>query len=149
MTISTTVQNPLCLFVGGEWLKPESDATIDVHESHTGQLHTTVAEASAKDVNNAVAAARRAFDEGPWPRLSAAERASYLNKLADALESRTEQIARQTTLQNGGLLAMTQGVNTPRSTSCRLALSPPLFPGTSRSSRPCRRLRRLWLRVAP
>ncbi|MDE0272592.1 MAG: aldehyde dehydrogenase [Gammaproteobacteria bacterium] len=113
MTISTTVQNPLRLFVGGEWLKPESDATIDVHESHTGQLHTTVAEASTKDVDIAVAAARRAFDEGPWPRLSAAERASYLNKLADALESRSEQLARQTTLQNGGLLAMTQGVNTP------------------------------------
>jgi len=55
MTASTAVQQPLCFFIGGEWIKPESDATIDVYESHTGQRHTTVAEASIQDVENAVA----------------------------------------------------------------------------------------------
>ncbi len=113
MTAATTVRNPLSFFIGGQWVKPASGATIDVLESHTGRLHATVAEASIPDVDRAVAAARSAFDAGPWPRLSAAERATFLNKLADALEARGEQIARLTTLQNGGLLAMNQGVNTP------------------------------------
>ena len=57
-------------FIGGEWVAPSSDATIDVIDSGTEELYYTIAEAAPDDMSRAVAAARHAFDEGPWPRLS-------------------------------------------------------------------------------
>jgi len=54
---------------------------------------TEVAEGLAEDVDAAVRAARRAFDEGPWPRLKAAERARVLTRIADAIKARAEDIA--------------------------------------------------------
>ncbi len=101
------------LFVGGEWRPPASRSTIHVVEAHTGQLAATVPEAGKADVDAAVAAARQAFDEGPWPRLKPEERAARLERFADALEARSEELSRLTSMQNGGLLMMNQAVNTP------------------------------------
>ena len=62
-------------FIGGEWVQPSSGAMIDVTDSATEQLFLSVAEAKDADISRAVAAARQAFDEGPWPRMSHGERA--------------------------------------------------------------------------
>ena len=85
----------------------------------------------------AIAAARSAFDEGPWPRLSAEERAGHLNELADALEARSEQIARQTTLQNGAVIAMTQGVNVPWGVNALRYYAQMIVDGSSSENRDC------------
>ena len=76
-TIDTTapVTHPDRFFIGGEWVAPSSDATIDVIDSGTEELFFRVAEAQADDMSRAVAAARTAFDDGPWPGLTHAERA--------------------------------------------------------------------------
>ena len=57
-------------FIGGEWVAPSSDATIDVIDSGTEELYYTIAAAAPDDMSRAVAAARHAFDDGPWPRLT-------------------------------------------------------------------------------
>jgi aldehyde dehydrogenase (NAD+) len=80
-------------FVGGEWVKSSSDSMIDVIDSDTEQLFFRVAEAKEPDISAAIAAARQAFDHGPWPRLSHAERAELLRALAAALNGRADDIA--------------------------------------------------------
>ena len=69
-------------FIGGEWVQPSSDSMIDVIDSATEELFFSVAEAQAADMARAVGAARQAFDEGPWPRMTHAERAEYLRAIA-------------------------------------------------------------------
>jgi acyl-CoA reductase-like NAD-dependent aldehyde dehydrogenase len=100
------VRNPRCLFIGGTWVEPSSSSTIDVVDSTTEEVFLTVAEAQAPDVERAVAAARGAFDNGPWPRMTPAERGIFLNKIADAWESRGEALADTWTLESGTLRSM-------------------------------------------
>lgn len=80
-------------FIGGQWVVPSSGATIDVVDSATEEVYFRVAQAQAADMSRAVAAAREAFDEGPWPRLTPAERAGYLRAIGAELRLRGEDIA--------------------------------------------------------
>jgi aldehyde dehydrogenase (NAD+) len=86
------LRNPDRFFVGGDWVKPSSDAMIDVIDPGTEELFFRVAEAGPADMSRAVTAARQAFDEGPWPRMSHAQRAGYLRAIAAGLRERTEDI---------------------------------------------------------
>src|SRR5580700_1982306 len=79
-------------FIGGQWVTPSSQATIKVIDSGTEEVFFTVAEAQAADISRAVAAAREAFDNGPWPRLSHAERAGYLRAIGEEIAKRTEDL---------------------------------------------------------
>ena len=62
------------LFIGGDWVAPESGERIEVTSPFTEQVLAAVPSASPADVDRAVAAARRAFDNGPWPRMTVEER---------------------------------------------------------------------------
>jgi acyl-CoA reductase-like NAD-dependent aldehyde dehydrogenase len=90
-------------FIGGEWAAPSTSRKIEVVNSGTEDLFATVAEAQEADVDRAVAAARQAFDHGPWPRLSHAERAQHLRTLADELETRAADTALIWTVETGFL----------------------------------------------
>jgi aldehyde dehydrogenase (NAD+) len=81
------------LFIGGEWKNPSTAATIDVVSPHSEETIARVPEAREADVDAAVAAARRAFDEGPWPKMPAAERAAHMAQLSAILQSKSEEIA--------------------------------------------------------
>jgi betaine-aldehyde dehydrogenase len=87
------LKDPRRIFVGGAWVDPSTDALIDVVSPGTEALYVQVANAQAADVNRAVAAAREAFDTGPWPRMSHKERAGWMNLLADELTRRAADIA--------------------------------------------------------
>ncbi|MFA5885008.1 MAG: aldehyde dehydrogenase [Acidimicrobiia bacterium] len=87
------VSHPDRFFIGGEWVAPSSDSMIDVIDSGTEELFFRVAEARADDMARAVGAARTAFDEGPWPGLSHAERAEYLRAFGPALQKRADALA--------------------------------------------------------
>ncbi|MBD0707950.1 MULTISPECIES: aldehyde dehydrogenase [unclassified Streptomyces] len=89
------------LFVGGEWVDPLGDEVIEVVSPHTEEVMGRVPHASRADVDRAVAAARRAFDEGPWPRLPLAERIEVVGRIKDAIAVRHEEIARSVSAQNG------------------------------------------------
>ncbi len=96
MTLASETSAPLQhaeqFFIGGEWVAPSSDSKIDVVCSVTEELYFSVAEAQAADMARAVGAAREAFDSGPWPRLTHAERAAYLRGISAALAKRAEQV---------------------------------------------------------
>lgn len=81
--VTARLRHPDRFFLGGEWVEPSSRARIDVHDSATEEVFLSVAEAQVEDVDRAVAAARTAFDDGPWPRLAHAERAEWLGRIAD------------------------------------------------------------------
>jgi aldehyde dehydrogenase (NAD+) len=90
------------LWIGGAWTAPSSSARIEVTSPTTGKRIGSVPEAELADVDAAVAAARRAFDDpSGWSRWSPGERRVVLRRLADVLESRAEETARRTTAQNG------------------------------------------------
>jgi betaine-aldehyde dehydrogenase len=89
------------LFIGGEWVKPETGDLIDVISPHTEQVIGQVPDASPADIDKAVAAARAAFDAGPWPTMPVEERAAALSRLSAALQARSEAIADLISSQNG------------------------------------------------
>jgi acyl-CoA reductase-like NAD-dependent aldehyde dehydrogenase len=78
-----------------------SPKRIRVINSGTEELFVSVAEAQEADVQRAVNAARKAFDQGPWPRLSHAERATYLRRIAEELEQRADDLALIWTTETG------------------------------------------------
>jgi betaine-aldehyde dehydrogenase len=81
------------LFIGGEWTVPSSNAGFDVVSPITEDLYVRVAEAQEADMDRTVAAAREAFDRGPWPRMSHAERAVFLRAIARGLDARAADVA--------------------------------------------------------
>ncbi|HEU5301365.1 MAG TPA: aldehyde dehydrogenase [Acidimicrobiia bacterium] len=89
------------LFIGGEWVKPQGSGVIEVISPHTEAVIGSVPDASPADLDAAVAAARRAFDDGPWPRMTPEERAEGLKRLSGALQSRAQDIADLISSQNG------------------------------------------------
>lgn len=106
VTRQSTLRNPGQLYIGGDWIEPSSTSTIAVMDSSTEESFLTVAEAQTADVERAVVAARKAFDNGPWPRMSPAERAEYLARIADGLEQRGDQFADSWTQEAGVLRSM-------------------------------------------
>ncbi len=89
------------LFIGGEFVAPESGATIDVVSPHSEEVIGRVPDASPADIDKAVAAARKAFDEGPWPTMAPEERGAAISRLSAALQARAEPIADLISSQNG------------------------------------------------
>jgi acyl-CoA reductase-like NAD-dependent aldehyde dehydrogenase len=94
-------RNPGRFYIGGKWVLPSTDAVIDVIDCATEDLFFQVAEAKDADIDNAVGAARDAFDSGPWPWLSHAERAPYLRAFAEGIRRRTDDLARIWPRQSG------------------------------------------------
>lgn len=80
------------LFIGGKWVEPATSDVIEVHSPATGELVGKVPLASAADVDAACAAARKAFDEGPWPHKSPQERAAVLAAAVKLMEERGDEL---------------------------------------------------------
>ncbi len=109
--VSSLIANPGRLYIGGCWETPSSDSRFDLVNPSTEEPFLRVAEAQAEDMARAIAAARKAFDSGPWPWLSHEERGSYLTALAQALEDRTSEIASLTASENGSILSVARGTS--------------------------------------
>ena len=88
------IRHPDKFFIDGEWIAPSSDSRIDVISPSTEETFVTVAEAQAADMHRAIAAARKAFDQGPWPRMSHAERAGYLRLMARKIDEHSQKLSR-------------------------------------------------------
>ncbi|MBA9004716.1 MULTISPECIES: aldehyde dehydrogenase [Thermomonospora] len=89
------------LFIGGEWTAPAGTGVIEVISPHTEEVIGRVPEGTEADIDRAVAAARRAFDHGPWPRMTPAERAEILGRLSAIYAERQQQIADLVTAEMG------------------------------------------------
>ena len=100
-------------FVDGQWTPAHSGATFDVVNPATDAVIAAVAASDADDIDTAVAAARRAFDDGRWSRLSAAERGSVLIRFADLIELHAEELALLVTLEMGKAIRDSYEVEVP------------------------------------
>lgn len=100
-----SIAHPDRLYIGGEWVAPASGRMIAIVSPDSGEIVARVAEAGEADMDAAVAAARKAFDHGPWPRLPKAERIALFRKLVDRLRTRTDELARCWNAQVGGLMS--------------------------------------------
>lgn len=89
------------LFIGGKWSKASAGQRIQVVSPHTEEPVAQVATASSADVDAAVAAARAAFDTGPWPRLEPAERIAAVRRLASLYGERRDEMAELITSEIG------------------------------------------------
>lgn len=105
---SVPLKNPGRFFINGAWVAPSTDRRIEVIAPATEEVYIRVAAAQAADINRAVAAAREAFDKGPWPRLSHAERGVYLNAIAAELQRRSADVAQIWPNEMGILHSMAQ-----------------------------------------
>ncbi|WP_030166119.1 aldehyde dehydrogenase [Spirillospora albida] len=89
------------LFIGGEWAAPAGTGTIEVISPHTEEVIGRVPDGTEADIDAAVAAARRAFDHGPWPRMTPAERADIVGRLSAIYAERQQQMADLVTAEMG------------------------------------------------
>lgn len=97
------------LLIAGQWQDAGSDALIDVVNPADGKRISGIGDASDADVNNAVAAARAAFESGAWPEMKPGERSRVLNKIADLMEAHAEELAQLETLDNGKPIIFARG----------------------------------------
>src|ERR1700761_8233425 len=97
------------MYVDGEWVDAQSGETFESVDPYTGETWAVVPRAGAADVGRAVSAARRAFDEGPWRRMTAVERARLMRRLADVIAARAAEVGLVESLDNGKLLREMEG----------------------------------------
>lgn len=101
--------------IDGELVDSLDGATFESVNPADQTPWATVARGSTADADRAVQAARRAFDEGPWPRLSPDERAAALHRLADLIDAHTDELAELDTRDMGKPITQSKGKDVPRS----------------------------------
>ncbi len=101
------------LFIAGNWVDARSGRSFETLNPSTNEVLARVAEAGEPEVDAAVDAARRAFEEGPWPRMSAADRGRILWRIADLLMQKADEVARIETLDNGKPIFESRQVDIP------------------------------------
>jgi phenylacetaldehyde dehydrogenase len=101
------------LLINGEWVEARGDKTIAVFDPATGKEVARVTDAGPEDVNRAVAAARAAFESGPWPDMSPGAREAMLWKLSDLIERNAAELAELESVNNGKTRFMASIVDVP------------------------------------
>ena len=137
------------LFIDGEWVDAESGKTFETLNPATGETLATMAEGDAADIDLAVRAARRAFEDGPWGRMTPSERGRIIWRIGDLILEHLDEFAELETLDNGKPLAVARAADVPLAAELfrymagwatkiegnTIALSVPYAPG-ARSSTP-------------
>jgi phenylacetaldehyde dehydrogenase len=111
--VSEFISKPRKMLIDGKWLDAVSGKTFATYNPATGEVLAQVAEGDKQDIDLAVKAARKAFDSGPWSRMTASERGKLVWKLADLLEEHIEEFATLETLDNGKPLTVARGADVP------------------------------------
>jgi phenylacetaldehyde dehydrogenase len=101
------------MFVNGRWVNAASEKTFPVYNPATGEVMANIAAGDREDVNRAVQAARNAFENGAWGKMTASERGRLIWKLADLIEQRAEEFAQIESLDNGKPLAVARVADVP------------------------------------
>lgn len=89
------------MFIDGNFVESVSGKTFETYDPANGEVLARVSEAQTEDVGKAVMAAKKAFDEGPWSKMSAAERGNLMYKLAELIEENKQELAEIDSLDNG------------------------------------------------
>src|SRR6266849_701363 len=89
--VARYLAKPRQLLINGNWVNAASGKTFPTYNPATGEVLAHVAEGDREDVDQAVRAARKAFDQGPWRRMTASQRGRLIWKLADLIDAHTEE----------------------------------------------------------
>src|SRR5690348_12199175 len=92
--VTEFLATPRKLLIDGKWVQAHSGKTFDSIDPATGEVLARVAEGDKADIDLAVKAARRAFESGPWSKMSASERGRIIWKIGDLLQENLEEFAR-------------------------------------------------------
>jgi aldehyde dehydrogenase (NAD+) len=106
------------MLIDGGWVDAVSGRTFETICPATGEVITRIAEGGKDDVNRAVVAARKAFESGPWKRMTARERGRLLYKLADLVEQHIDELAMLETLDNGKPINDSRNIDLPLVIEC-------------------------------
>jgi aldehyde dehydrogenase (NAD+) len=106
------------LLINGKWVDSVSGKTFPTINPSTGEVITHVAESDAPDVDKAVAAARAAFEKGPWRKMSASERGNLMYKFADLIEKHADELAQLEALDNGKPYHIARVADLPLTIAC-------------------------------
>ncbi len=111
--VTQFVSKPRKMLINGKWVESASGKTFPSYNPATGEILAHVAEGDREDINRAVAAARAAFDSGPWSKMTPSERGRLIWKLADLIEKHSEAFAGLESLDNGKPLAIARVADVP------------------------------------
>ncbi|MBZ5695918.1 MAG: aldehyde dehydrogenase family protein [Acidobacteriia bacterium] len=101
------------MLINGKWVDAASGKTFPTYNPATGEVLAQIAEGDREDINRAVAAARAAFDSGPWSKITPSERGRLIWKLADLVEKHGEEFAQLESLDNGKPLTIARVADVP------------------------------------
>ena len=111
--VTDFVQKEHRLLIDGEWVPAVSGETFEVYDPSTGEVLARVAAGGAEDIDRAVRAARRAFDDGPWRTMKPSERGRIMQRLAQLMEEHGEELAELESLDNGKPLSVARVADVP------------------------------------
>ena len=100
--------NKYQMYIDGKWVNSESEKSFESYNPATEEPWAIIPEAGVNDVDRAVQAAHRAFNEGPWSKMTATERGKLLRRLSEVLNEHSETLGRTETKDTGKLLKETQ-----------------------------------------
>ena len=99
--VAEFLEKPRQMLINGRWVNSISGKTFPTYNPATGEVLAQVAEGDREDIEQAVRAARKAFDAGPWRKMTAAERTRLMWRLSDLIEKHAEELAYIESLDNG------------------------------------------------
>src|ERR1041384_2226835 len=111
--VANFIKKPRKMLINGNWVDAVSGKTFSSYDPSTGEVLAQIAEGDREDINRAVEAARKAFETGPWRKMTASERGRLIWKLGDLLEQNLEEFAEIETLDNGKPLKVAKVADVP------------------------------------
>jgi phenylacetaldehyde dehydrogenase len=111
--VAEFLSRPRKMFINNQWVEAASGKTFPVYNPATGEVLAKVAEGDREDIDRAVKAARKAFDGGAWPNMTASERGRLIWKLGDLLEQHAEEFSQLESLDNGKPLSVARAADIP------------------------------------
>jgi len=111
--VSEFIEKPRKMLIDGKWVTSVSGKTFPTYNPATGEVLAQVAEGDKADIDAAVKAARKAFESGPWSKMTATQRGKLVWKLGDLIEANAEQFAMLETLDNGKPLTVARAADVP------------------------------------
>jgi acyl-CoA reductase-like NAD-dependent aldehyde dehydrogenase len=104
------LRKPKQLLIGGKWVPAKSGKTFETINPSNEEVLALAAEGDKADVDEAVKAARKAYEEGKWSKIGPHQRARYLLKIADLIEQNADELATLETLNNGMAISLARGM---------------------------------------
>ena len=111
--VEAFIAKPRQMLINGKWVNSKNGKTFPTYDPSTGEVLAKVAEGDKADIDEAVKAARSAFENGPWRKMTPSERGTLMWRLADLLEQHTEEFAQLESLDNGKPVGVARAADVP------------------------------------